>query len=83
MMIERWCSPRLQRIKERETKLEREPPGNQISIMGDGPNLSISYLLKVWFNGLNFKGLVTFGRDWKRVSRLIGTRSGTQIRSHA
>lgn len=28
-------------------------------------------------------GLIMYGRDWKRVSRLIGTRSGTQIRSHA
>lgn len=29
------------------------------------------------------KGIVLFGRNWKKVEEFIGTRSGAQIRSHA
>lgn len=29
------------------------------------------------------EGLKIYGKDWKKVERFIGTRSGAQIRSHA
>lgn len=28
-------------------------------------------------------GLRYYGKDWKRVEKFIGTRSGAQVRSHA
>lgn len=28
-------------------------------------------------------GLQLYGRDWKKIEEIIGTRSGSQIRSHA
>jgi SHAQKYF class myb-like DNA-binding protein len=33
---------------------------------------------------LNFYlGLKLYGRDWKKIEALVGTRNGAQIRSHA
>lgn len=32
---------------------------------------------------LFLQGLDLFGRDWKKIERLVGTRTGPQIRSHA
>lgn len=32
---------------------------------------------------LFLKGLELFGRDWKKIESLVGTRTGPQIRSHA
>lgn len=32
---------------------------------------------------LFLKGLEMFGRDWKKIESLVGTRTGPQIRSHA
>lgn len=32
---------------------------------------------------LFLKGLEKYGRDWKKIESLVGTRTGPQIRSHA
>ena len=32
---------------------------------------------------LFLKGLKLYGRDWKKIESLVGTRTGPQIRSHA
>ncbi|CAI2363626.1 unnamed protein product [Moneuplotes crassus] len=32
---------------------------------------------------LFLKGVKMYGRDWKKIERLVGTRTGPQIRSHA
>ena len=32
---------------------------------------------------LFLKGLQIYGRDWKKIEQLVGTRTGPQIRSHA
>ena len=32
---------------------------------------------------LFLKGLQLYGRDWKKIEVLVGTRTGPQIRSHA
>lgn len=32
---------------------------------------------------LFLKGIKLYGRDWKKIERLVGTRTGPQIRSHA
>ena len=29
------------------------------------------------------KGLELFGKNWKKISDFVGTRTGSQIRSHA
>jgi len=30
-----------------------------------------------------YLGIQLFGKDWKKIEKLIGTRNGAQIRSHA
>ncbi len=32
---------------------------------------------------LFLEGIKLYGRDWKKIERLVGSRSGPQIRSHA
>ena len=49
--------------------------------MGDGQNKNMKnsslVVLKVT------TGLELFGKNWKKISDLVGTRTGSQIRSHA
>ena len=28
-------------------------------------------------------GIMQYGKDWKKVQQLVGTRTGSQVRSHA
>ena len=28
-------------------------------------------------------GIMSYGKDWKKVEEIVGTRSGSQVRSHA
>lgn len=30
-----------------------------------------------------YLAIATYGKDWKKVEELVGTRSGSQVRSHA
>lgn len=50
--------------------------------MGDGQRKNITNSLMVcdYYNCL---GLKMFGKDWKQIEDFIGTRTGSQIRSHA
>lgn len=44
----------------------------------------VSPIFKIFFEILIYIiALSLFGRDWKKVEKYIGTRSGAQIRSHA
>ena len=30
-----------------------------------------------------YLGIMSYGKDWKKVEEVVGTRSGSQVRSHA
>lgn len=32
---------------------------------------------------LYYQGIMSYGKDWKKVEEVVGTRSGSQVRSHA
>lgn len=32
---------------------------------------------------VTYIGIVAHGKDWKKVEEVVGTRTGTQVRSHA
>ena len=50
----------------------------------DGPRLNTRSSCKVRARPSHLNsGLKKFGKNWKRVEAFIGTRTGTQIRSHA
>jgi hypothetical protein len=50
--------------------------------VGDGQrkNITNSLMVCAYYNCL---GLKMFGKDWKQIEDFIGTRTGSQIRSHA
>lgn len=31
----------------------------------------------------SYLAIATYGKDWKKVEEIVGTRSGSQVRSHA
>ena len=45
--------------------------------------VKISNYLTTHSNIFSHTALKLYGKDWKKVEKFIGTRSGAQIRSHA
>jgi SHAQKYF class myb-like DNA-binding protein len=50
--------------------------------MANGVMKNITYSLKVMFYPNNL-GLRLYGKNWKLIEKIVTTRSGAQIRSHA
>lgn len=48
---------------------------------GDGLRMNMrgSWLV----NPFIYVAIATYGKDWKKVEEIVGTRSGSQVRSHA
>ena len=65
-----------------EHVMMQDEPGNEIPIQ-EGRWNDDEHLRFLEGKHSHYEGVMEFGKDWKEVEKVVKTRTGSQVRSHA